>query len=152
MTERAKPFVAYVTPACVENEAGQSGLSVCGIVPKKTGNYIRPVVVTPLLPDDPRVGEMWLYADGGGPQCHATPVTITGAPFPSADGPRVPVEWADGGWMAPRVAWLRRPPVLKTFRLPGLVASPARYVEFQAESREAALASLAEGLEEVTDR
>ena len=148
MTERAKPFVAYVTPACVENEAGQSGLSVCGIVPKKTGNYIRPVVVTPLLPDDPRVGEMWLYADGGGPQCHATPVTITGAPFPSADGPRVPVEWADGGWMAPRVAWLRRPPVLKTFKARDILGE----FTFQAESREAALAKLAEALEEVTDR
>ena len=135
MTERAKPFMAYQI-------AGYVGAVHAFYRVEQKGFTNVPVAVVPLLPDDPKVGETWVLGDDG------SRVSIIGPVVVDCEGRA----WVETSMAILEVKHLRRPPVLKTFRLPGLVASPARYVEFQAESREAALASLAEGLEEVTDR
>ena len=144
--ERRAPFVAWVYDEAVEHQAKDwdSGVGLasrwwlCGDAPSNPG-YV-PVVVTPLLPDDPRPGETWLDAE-------RRSVTVLTAPFQSEKGPdhywsRVVVR-RGATLVIVVVRDLRRPPVLKTYRL-GYTGSIVR-----AESREAALAKLASALEEV---
>jgi hypothetical protein len=94
--------------------------------------YSVPVVVTPLLPDDPKVGETWLAE-------HGLEVTVLGPVTVDNQG----VAWVECSLGISPLEMLRRPPVMKTFRL----HSPRGYFELEAESREAALATLAAGLE-----
>ena len=133
MSERAKPVVAWMYKAdfgyAVHRERAE-GATI-------------PVVVTPLLPDDPRPGETWVSSSGE--------IVVTSAPFQWRHGRAV--SCSDG--YCRYISELRRKPALKTFALRGYVRThhnplmdrvPAR---IQAESREAALAKLADALDEV---
>ena len=151
-TERAKPFVAYMHTVVMDRGGLESSTT---IYKEPRGDYAAPVVVTPLLPDDPRVGETWrdsrynsgLYQN----------LEITGAPYLLGDD-----EWCIGTRKGARpIKWLRRLPVMKTYRVDlhtlkqhGIrLVDPAfrgAFVEVDATSREAALAKLAESLEEVS--
>ena len=68
-------------------------------------------------------------------------VTIGGAPW----GESVPALTSGGTKVDAHLSGLRRPPVMKTFRARDVLGE----FTFRAESREAALAKLAESLEEV---
>ena len=136
MTERAKPFVAWMAHQAVDgtyrggffNREGSSTLAV-------------PVVVTPLLPDDPRPGETWLDE-------HDRTVEILGPVTVDREGD----VWVEGSRGVEFVANLRRHPVLKTFRLRCECGTVAEWRhDIQAESREAAVKKLAESLEEVAE-
>ena len=99
MSERAKPWVGYMS----------TPLSVGAIIERNPTDYFCvPVVVTPLLPDDPRVGETWI--DDNGETC-----VILTAPYQARDHVGVVVAYGRGGWSAIRVniANLHRPPVRK---------------------------------------
>ena len=150
MTERAEPFVAWMVDTAVDGTYSGGYFNR-----ERSSSYTRPVVVTPLLPDDPRVGETWrdsrynsgLYQN----------LEITGAPYLLGDD-----EWCIGTRKGARpIKWLRRLPVMKTYRVDlhtlkqhGIrLVDPAfrgAFVEVDATSREAALAKLAESLEEVS--
>ena len=103
-----------------------------------------PVVVSPLLPDDPKPGDKMIWRIEG---FRDDEVTVGGAPW----GDYVPVLTASGNHAFPSRQFLHRPPVLKTFRVKQ--STPLTVydrITIRAESREAALAKLAESLEEVT--
>jgi hypothetical protein len=107
------------------------------------------VVVTSLLPDDPKPGEVWeWYKDGAWVE-----VTILAPPLVRPNGyDVVPVGYTDGRtedakFASPR--FLRPKPVLKTYRLTGERPIYPCY-EIQAESKEAAIKLLAEAIEEIT--
>jgi hypothetical protein len=137
--ERAKPFVAWMGADAVP------GLGVRGITSEPTPYYAVPVVVTPLLPDDPRPGETWQRWSGGRAEILAV---FDGA----ASGERMAyVRQSDGTGRVVSVSDLRRPPVLKTFRVQAgdKLGGAMCQVTVQATDREAALAKLAESLEEV---
>jgi hypothetical protein len=152
MSERAKPFVAWLG----NDEPIPAGYSRIAIFGRQQGSYDRPVVVTPLLPGDPKPGEVWLWADNM--QKAGQPVEIFGAPYISGGGDLVVPFGHDGKcYGAVAVARLRPKPTLKTFkirqRIGDGVAVPGgevlSYISVQAESKEAALAKLAAALEEV---
>jgi len=127
--ERAKPFVAWVGPTLSKEWSGHFSRN-------ETETYSVPVVMTPLLPDDPRPGETWLYK--------GMPRKVLSAPFMRMGRPHVATE----GVMV-SVSSLRRPPAFKTYRF--MAHNGARTcVEIVAESREEAVRKLAESLEEVT--
>ena len=143
--ERAEPFVAYMAAAGIRRVPKGACFSITGT--KGTSDV--PVVVTPLLPSDPKPDEVW--EDGTG-----NDVEIWSAPFPSTSGPITKHKserliQTDHG--VRRVKDLRPKPTLKTYRLTFgedvRFGGPTRVAtaEIQAESREAALAKLA--LEEV---
>jgi hypothetical protein len=142
--ERAKPFVAWWPNDWVgEWPAGV----LTPLVVTKRRNYRNtvPVVVTPLLPDDPRPGETWQRWSGGRAEILAV---FDGA----ASGERMAyVRQSDGTGRVVSVSDLRRPPVLKTFRVQAgdKLGGAMCQVTVQATDREAALAKLAESLEEV---
>ena len=126
---RSKPWVGYMSTF-----VGAHGGGILNAVP--TALCTVPVVVTTLLPDDPRPGETWLDLDGN-------PITVGSVYYDHlhecmyVNGPECgDVRFDD----------LRRPPVMKTFRLRSAVTT-IKYIS--AESKEAALAMLAESLEEV---
>ena len=152
MSERAKPFVAWMggedcraIPAGGVRSFWLAGQEEHRAAPP---TYTVPVVVTPLLPDDPRPGETWVSCGGQMPR------EITGAPFVHYDGKvYVPVRTATGGGFD-EVARLRRPPVMKTFRVQSAldndIGGGMCHINVRAESREEAVRKLAESLEEVT--
>ena len=135
MSERREPFMAYMDHDILEAWRRGGDEPSSGRVP---------VVVTPLLLDDPRPGETWITVTG-------RRVTITGAPFlAERDAWCVPgiSDLGRGHWT---IASLRRPPALKTFRLDGAYKRPTTMTPFtvEAESRDAALDKLNDALEEV---
>ena len=137
--ERVKPFVAWMVDTAVDGTYSGGYFNR-----ERSSSYTRPVVVTPLLPDDPRVGETWLGRLTGDRK------VITSAPFRVRAGYCVGVAGPHGP-AYDNIGDLCRPPVLKTFRLPiipGIMVEPLT-IKVQAESREAALAKLAESLEEI---
>ncbi len=145
MSERAKPFVAWMDrDNCWDGITDQQLASVGGA---KFFARPCPVVVTPLLPDDPRPGETWLLDT-----TEQAPVKVLCAP--SGRRGEMICEYTDGD-LAGRVCYvtkdfLRRAPVLKTFRVTMDFGhrgwcSP----EIRATSREEAVRKLADALEEV---
>jgi hypothetical protein len=139
MTERQKPFVGYMYRA----ECGYA------VNTKADSPHGVPVVVTPLLPDDPRVGETWIWLDEFGSR---RPVTILTAPFPRPENQQPVCAVAyDGGLEAAALSHLCGPPAIKTFRVrqADLTDGGCGRVQVTAESKEAALKLLAESLEEV---
>jgi hypothetical protein len=150
MSERAKPFVAYMS------EQGVSGRYPKGAQFRLTegrtanGTYCSvPCVVTPLLPGDPKPGETWVDNTGN-------EVEVWSAPFAATSGALTrkreePMVQTDHGIRSVRD--LRPKPTLKTYRCPSdaFVRSvfPLTYVEVLAESKDAAVATLAAVLEEV---
>jgi hypothetical protein len=139
MSERAKPFVAWLGT----DEPVPEGYSRFALYGRQQGGFSVPCVVTPLLPGDPKVGEVWLG--------HVTgkEYEITGAPFVGRDGRDFVVVRHDVGdgivTRHLRMDELRPKPTLKTYRLSGESCG----FTFEAESKEAALAKLAEALEEI---
>jgi hypothetical protein len=109
-----------------------------------------PVVVTPVLPGDPKPGEVWISRATG------KEYEITGAPFVGLDGRDfVAVRHGVGDGIVTRhlrMDELRPKPTLKTYRLDlrRALGPVENGCNIQAESREAALAKLGEALEEVT--
>lgn len=135
--ERGAPWVAYFTEGTVR----ERGLGLRG-----PGSGIVACVVTPLLPDDPKPGETWVDDD--------EEVTIVTAPFDFDGRSAVIVSHPERGSLLLYLGALRRPPVLKTYRLRGAVGPITPEPDWagvvvRAESREAALAKLSEALEEV---
>lgn len=127
--ERGKPFVGWMHPGNNYFHATKS--SHCD----RDGCY--PVVVTPLLPDDPRPGETWLLPSGD-------PVEILSPPYAG-----VVVVQGEGvrngepvGYDAVR---LRRPPVLRTVTLT-LTEEEARSVLSPSPFPSTVMAKLAEAL------
>ena len=119
--ERGKPFVAWVAAT----SAAATGIPISPSV-RRTPTRLHwyegecgaqtPVVVTPLLPNDPKPGETWLWQHAVDERGHE--VTIAGAPLPGVrHDPCVPVVWRDGTYAFASLANLRRPPVLKTYRV-----------------------------------
>ena len=108
--ERGKPFVAWMSKDGVDGcyPKGmairlEEGRTATGVV------CDTPVVVTPLLPDDPRPGETWLLPSGEEAEILSPP--YDGVVVVRATSLRglVPIGYdAD---------LLRRPPVLKTYRV-----------------------------------
>lgn len=140
MTERAKPFVAWMRKGAILN--GEDGCLDGRIVSADDGGHV-PVVVTPLLPDDPRPGEVWERTGKYGGR-----VTVLSAPILDSSG------YGGDLWVATdkghfRLAELRRKPALKTFTLATGIMGAAGAYTVRAESREAALAKLSASLEEV---
>ena len=132
MSERAKPFVAWMVRA----EKGFTAFS--GPEYPGTGAEV-PVVVTPLLPDDPKPGEVWI--DDGEEATILGPVTVD----------RECAAWVETSTGICLVSDLRRPPVLKKFRVSGSIGHIyTGAIDVQAESKEAALKLLAATMEEVT--
>lgn len=155
MSERAKPFVAYMSTAGVKHQASANvdggkwhiRSDACGFLPV-------PVVVTPLLPGDPKPnGDIWLEQNGE--EC-----VVCSAPYEDSYGcmvvrvrdPRVTSTSRER-----RIDGLRPKPALRTFRLAcdstgvqpwGKIAHDS-YVSVTAESKEAALAKIEAALEEV---
>ena len=138
---RGKPFVAYIS-----QQAWRNGVKISVQMYKHlNGIYDSPVVVTPLLPDDPRIGETWEWM--------GQRVTIMGAPFLSSNGQEpTHIQTSEGVISTSR---LRRPPVMKTFH-----ASVRHYagpdnefksiwIDIRAESKEAAMAQIEYALKEV---
>lgn len=145
MNERQRPFVAYLTKVAAGGLKPNEWDHIAGSPRGEELGYREWVacVVTPLLPDDPKPGETWEWC--------GRRVEICGAPFRDDDHgcwrvSAVDHEVSESFVFAPDIADLRRPPVLKTFRLRGVCLGPKEIV---AESKEAALAKLAESLEEV---
>lgn len=141
MTTRATPFVAWVAldgPPFVDAWNRDWRRLVVGDIARD--DSLTPVVVTPLLPDDPRPGETWrdvrykdTYQD----------LEITGAPY------RFGEKWCIGTRQgAMRLEYLRRSPALKTFRLRGM-GGWVSDVRWDAVSKEAMLKLLADSIEEV---
>ena len=131
---RAKPFVAWMRDPeahcgwLTERESEAEGFSC-------------PVVVTPLLPDDPKPEETWMNVGSG------RRVVVEGPPY---EDPGMVGKWTVRTNEGPHaIIRLRRPPVMKTFRFRVHDGCPTQ-VEIIAESRDAALAKLAESLEEVS--
>lgn len=154
--ERQKPFVAYMDPRdLVEMPVGRGPRS-CGLLRSPNGGYNVPVLVVHLLPDDPKPGEEWLTDEHSPRPGERVEILspVWGNGFVRARFVKPPQEWEDY-----HVSRLRRPPVLKTFRLPLFVApmtvryrdghSSAECIEIDAESKEAAVAKLADMLREV---
>lgn len=141
MSERAKPFVAMM-------DIGHGGLRDgwhrpyrrAYVEPFTRDDALTPCVVTPLLPDDPRPGDKMTWGTPG------LPVMVMGAPWNGM----VPVIDERGVERHALLTSLRRPPALKTFRVTlDTKEGWSVHREIQAESREAALAKLADALEEV---
>jgi hypothetical protein len=148
-TERQKPFVAwsweFMLDRLREGGAVTGRYAEFASTDEGCADLRVPVVVTPLLPDDPKPGEVWLDGD--------LRVTIVGAP--AGDGEDRVVAVTTDGRFQPRfyTAWvhrLRRPPVLKTFRLH---IDHGNYgwtsPEITAESKDDAVAKIAASLQEV---
>lgn len=147
--EIAKPFVAWMSEWSVEQRSGWADT-------ERSTHYPVPVVVTPLLPDDPRPGEVWIDDSGDSVEILAGPVKHP------EHGQQVVVgicrkpdrQDAAGFLYSFDPARLRRPPVLKTFRMTWISGDGQGLTcqsSIQAESREAALANLASALEEVAE-
>ena len=137
--ERGKPFVAWMyNPKSRATHYGRT--DACN----RDGCY--EVVVTPLLPDDPKPGETWLWSD--------VPCEIVGAPFRSGVARMVPVRYmTNGDFGCQWTSNLRRPPVLRTVTLT-LTEEEARSVREIAAGSPAispVLAKLSEALEEVPE-
>ena len=147
---RAKPFVAWSWPGELKKLANMDAdvdSSVHFVVAGNDSTIgVRvPVVVTPLLPDDPKPGETWLTPSG-------RTAEITGAIYWDGECGDYFVPTSKGDYLAS--GDLRRLPVMKTFRIRGAVRdtidprrSPSYTIE--AESRDAAIAKLAKSLEEM---
>ena len=132
--ERAKPWVGWLSYNGSNTHRGW--VESC-----RDGDYFVPVVVTPLLPDDPRPGETWIGDDG-----HAR--VVAGAIFWDKEDGCVRVPFEDG--YSDDLSDCRRPPALKTFRLKQHTPLTVYdRITVRAESREAALAKLAGALEEI---
>lgn len=131
--ERGKAFVAWMS------RGARSTDCVIHLQRAEGHDTDIPVVVTPLLPDDPRPGEVWSFD-------RQYDATVVGAPSLGLVPCTVPGLWGGKANHIHRDN-LHRKPVLKTYRL---AHSFGGWVSFPAESREAALAKLAESLEEVT--
>ena len=152
MTERAKPFVAW-TPmrgsGVLGHDLSHGGWDKMyydqhGLGTGDKRNDLVPVVVTPLLPDDPRPGETWVATTT------QKEYTVLSAPVDIAGGRAVFVA-GNVGWFY--VHNLRRPPVLKTFRMTWISGDGQGLTcqsSIQAESREAAIAILTASLTEVS--
>lgn len=152
-TERAKPFVAWMGTHD-RGEIPKSGIRNFYLASQEEHRaipptYTIPVVVTPLLPDDPRPGETWQHMDNK--------VTILSTPYSYNDAVFVRVD--GGGYVKSCfVKDLRRPAALKKYCLPLTKAqcieigipSGVPYITVEAESKKAALDILAASIEEVT--
>lgn len=151
--ERGKPFVGWIRPM----DRWGSDEPIGSHIPVRDRcerGFTTPVVVTPLLPDDPRPGETWLYK-GGLPSW--VEAEIVSAPFPYHGGEGVVMRTGGGTFITERHR-LRRPPVLRTYRLkvdewldPIFGQTRSRYHKVEAESKEAAIAKLSDALEEVPE-
>lgn len=144
MSERAKPWVGWMMatnpPAPHEHDAIYGSEESARRFDHGTPV---PVVVTPLLPGDPRVGETWLSKYGDR-------LTILSGPIPSSDGDSPMYVATDHGHY--RTTDLRRPPVMKTFVLPANAGDwrlGPQHVVVQAESKNDAVEKLAQMLTEV---
>lgn len=145
MSERQKPFVGFMLNPHLP----------WGMPPDNWGKVYKeqesqrhvPVVVTPLLPDDPRSGEVWLDADGD-------EVTVVGPPI---IGNRIPVSYLEMRPCLVHKSGLTRVPPEKTYTLPKPDAPPdiafndLGDLVIRAKSKEAALAKLAAALTEVEE-
>lgn len=143
--ERGKPFVAYLPEAAVGGLRPAEWDHIAGS-PHEQGRGLGnrewvPVVVTPLLPDDPKPGETWLLPSGDAAFILSPP--YNGVVVIEAPTLRL-------GALGYDVARLTRPPVLKTYRVPvWLTNDGGGWSYVKAESKEAALAKLSEALEEI---
>ncbi|MGE0161354.1 MAG: hypothetical protein AB7T31_18310 [Gemmatimonadales bacterium] len=139
--DRQKPYVRMIHP--------RSGTLHSRHAPSCDVDGCSQVVITPLLPDDPKPGEAMIWG------VNKRPVMVASAPFIGRhDEPCVAVN--EGGII--HVASLKtliRPPVLKTFALTvpdgatQLVLPRHVRLKVEAESKDLALAKLAAMLEEV---
>jgi len=141
----ARGFVAWMY-----NPHGKFGpdCSKVDLYVEDEGDGQEPVYVTPLREGEPKPGETWEDVDGNR-------VEVWSTPFPSTSGAvtrnkLAPIVQTDHGIR--RVADLRPIPVEKTYRLD---LSEHTHLDFgthiRAESKEAALAKLADALEEVVE-
>ena len=148
---RVKPFVAFAykqinAPDCARGGAWRFS-------EKPDEYYTVPVVVTPLLPDDPKVGEVWEWNHKN--QMMGQAVEIFGAPYVCSGDVVVPFGRDGKCNGAVDITRLRRPPVMKTFAFTvpdgdtQLVLPRHVRMKIQAESKEAAIAKLTESLEEM---
>lgn len=147
MSKRKEPFVGRVTKA---NNANELVVDVGSYMADLVGAE---VVVTPLLPGDPKPGETWSIMGEEGT------ATIVSAPYDTLRGRREVVVRRDfGGMWESRqdLSELTPVPPEKTYRLRGAHtarerASRLRWVDFTvtASSKEEALKKLSDALEEV---
>lgn len=107
MSERASPFVAYTNQYAI-NGGNDGWSSICR---KPEHGYKVPVVVTPLLPDDPRPGETWVDDYG-------IEYRIVGPPCEGARGERVmATRRGTGETYTVLIDSLLRKPALKTYQI-----------------------------------
>lgn len=135
--DRIKPWVGWMQEF---SNAGAGDAKY--IINEERGKHTYPVIVTPLLPDDPKVGEVWAY----GIQNSAR--EITGAPF-VLNNEHVYVPSGHGSLLVEK---LTRIPEAKTYRLvkPLISLTPDGdlCISVTAESKEAAAAQIVESLVE----
>ena len=137
--KRLDPWIGYVYPSTARMGAPSSGYPK-EIYGRASGCLV-PVVVTPLLPDDPKVGEVWQRENG-------TRYEILSAPWTNYEGRAVVrgnlVESHGRGFRGSATSYvdkLHRIPETKTFRLEGM--------EIQADSIEDAVEKIKLSIKEV---
>jgi len=128
--KRIAPWVGYMSLYGREGSVSRPSIR------KEQGGYCySPVVVTPLMPGDPKVGEVWLGITDRKER------TITSAPYLKGAKGVVSINHNRGvGW--DRLSSLVPAPVTKTYKIKGTD------VTITAENKEAAAAQLVESLVE----
>lgn len=147
---RRKPFVAWMFNASEEWDSDAEAIIYQYDDPGcDADDGWGAVVITPLEPGEPKPGETWVDIRG-------KEYTVKGPPFVVRGQVRVPV---DPGMSIP-LNRLRPKPAPKTYRLASSddsrkagwdIPGDGFTLTVRAESREAALAKLADALEEVKD-
>ena len=136
--KRGAPWVGWMQTVC----AVGGHTTECSVAHEAGPRHTVPVTVVPMLADDPKIGETWIE-DGEREVKILGPVTV------DCEG----IAWVETSNGICDLLCLTRPPVLKTYRINAGASSGLPYfradVRVDAESREAAIARLAEALEEV---
>lgn len=149
--ERREPFVAHVK-ACTSKGRPYTEVDGPAALLELRDNLVnadivgRAVVVTPLLPGEPKPGDEMLLPDG-------RRVTVMGAVTPCAGEHVVVVRSKQGNEWCQTVEKLRPVPPEKTYRLKATHIGGWTGAEWTvvATSKEDALAQLADALEEVSE-
>lgn len=151
---REGSFVAYISEKCLEQKGDGGHRNFILASEPELGCPLR-VAIVPLEGFDPCPGDVC----HSGSVKHPSVYEVLTTPFydrymRGSQGPFVMCRHVTEPYMhrvdrVPLSALRRPPPPMKKFRLPGLAVSSINHAEFEAESREAALQMLNEGLEEV---
>lgn len=149
--ERAKPFVAWMLAGDLDQVTKEGGRLSAAIRRSHTAESEVPVVVTPLLPEDPRPGETWV-TDELCPLPNQR-VEIVSAPYgPGLVACRHEHPTPSGHYGGEyHVSRLRRPPALRTVTL-ALTEEEVLFLRRPAWSMteaEKIIAKLAASMEEV---